>query len=233
MTCNNRTRVFLLPGLHGTGDLFDSFVKQRPPGFDPITVSYPRDRALSYEALACEVQSQITGGFPTVLIGESFSGPVALRLSSERPLGVIAVVLVASFVLPPAPSWLRFLPWQSLFHARIPLCKLRAIVAGSRDEKEILVKAGSIIRDVSANVLASRVRSALTVDARSWLGSCPVPLLYLAGARDCLVRPHSLASILECRPDVVCRTMQTSHFVLQLAPTQAWNAIVEFIREKT
>lgn len=233
MTCNNRIRVVLLPGLHGTGDLFDSFVKQCPPEFDPITVNYPRDRVLSYEALACEVQSHVTGSSPMVLVGESFSGPLALRLASKRPPGLIAVVLVASFVLPPAPSWLRFLPWQSLFHTRIPFYKLRAIAAGSRDEMEILVKAGRIMKDVSANVLASRVCSTLTVDARSWLGSCPVPLLYLAGARDRLVRPHSLASILECRPDVVCRTMQTSHFVLQLAPTQAWNAIVEFIRERT
>ncbi|MBI5684927.1 MAG: alpha/beta hydrolase [Verrucomicrobia bacterium] len=230
MILTNRIRVVLLPGLHGTSDLFNSFLRQCPSEFEPITIEFPRDRALSYEVLADEVQSRVKSSTPTVLVGESFSGPLALRLASEWSEGLIAVVLVASFVLPPAPSWLRFFPWRSLFHMRTPLYLLRTAVAGSLDEAEVLAKASRILGGISADALASRLRSTLTVDARPWLASCPSPILYLAGAKDRLIRRHCLNSILRCRPDVVCRTLQTTHFVLQLAPDDAWEAITSFLQ---
>ena len=229
---SKKIRIVLLPGLHGTTDLFDAFVAQCPAQFDPVMVSYPVDRVLTYEDLAAEVQNQIPGDAPVILLGESFSGPLALRLASNRPAGLIAVVLVASFVRPPAPSWLCCLPWDAIFFFRTPLYLLRALLTGSQEAAGILRRTSQIIRTVHPNVLASRVRSVLTVDARSWLQSCPVPILYLAGSQDRLVRRHCFDEILAIRPDVVQHCVPTAHFLLQLAPTEAWTAISKFVAEQ-
>ena len=173
----------------------------------------------------------MTGDTPFILLGESFSGPLALRLASDQPAGLIAVVLVASFVRTPAPSWLRWLPWGALFYFRTPLYILRALMTGSQDAAEILRRTSRLIRNVHPSVLADRVRSILTVDARTWLRSCPVPILYLSGSQDRLVRRHCFNQILTCRHDVVQHTVQTPHFVLQLAPAEAWAAISQFVAE--
>jgi pimeloyl-[acyl-carrier protein] methyl ester esterase len=227
-----RIRIVLLPGLHGTPDLFDSFVAQCPPQFEPVMVGFPSDRVLTYETLATEIQCQINSDAPFVLLGESFSGPLALRLAADRPAGLIGVVLVATFVRPPAPGWLRWLPWDALFRFRTPLYVLRALLTGSQDAAEILRRTNLVIRNVHPRVLAGRVRSVLTVDARSWLRSCPVPILYLMGSRDRLVRRYCLDEILTHRSDVIQRCVPTPHFLLQLAPTEAWTAIHSFVAEQ-
>ncbi|MFA5191371.1 MAG: alpha/beta hydrolase [Verrucomicrobiia bacterium] len=233
MIRNHKTRVVLLPGLHGTHDLFEPLLQHCPPEFDPLVISHPRDRELSYEELAGEVRTQITGYSPMILLGESYSGPLALRLASERPEGLVAVVLVGTFVLPPGPRWARFLPWELIFRMRTPIYVLRALVGGSPEDVAMVVKTAAILKNVSASVLATRLRSTLTVDARPWLAACPVPILYLAGAKDLVVRRHCLKSILRHRPDVVSRTLPTSHFILQLAPADAWKAITEFLQGET
>jgi pimeloyl-ACP methyl ester carboxylesterase len=232
VSVSKKVRVVLLPGLHGTADLFAAFIAQCPPQFEPVVVEFPVDRVVDYEALAAEVRGQITGDGPLVLLGESFAGPLALRLAAERPAGLVAVVLVATFVRPPALRLWRFLPWTMIFYWRMPIYVLRALLTGSREAAGVLQRTSRVLRGVCPAVLAGRVRSVLTVDARAWLRSCSVPILYLAGQEDRLVRRHCLDEILAQRPDVVHHFVPTPHFVLQLAPAEAWAAISDFVAAK-
>ncbi len=230
MTRNTKTRIVLLPGLHGTHHLFEPLLQHCPPEFEPVVISHPRDREHTYEDRAAEIRGQLKGHGPMILLGESYSGPLALRLAAEKPEGLVAVVLVGTFVLPPGPRWARFLPWEFIFRMRTPVYVLRALVGGSSGNAAMVVKANAILKSVSNKVLATRLRSTLTVDARPWLAACPVPILYLEGAKDYVVRRHCLKAIQRHRPDVVSRTLPTSHFILQLAPADAWKAITEFLK---
>src|SRR5437016_1461076 len=99
-----KIRVILLPCLNGTAHLFDEFIAKCPSEFEPIPISFPTDQIHSYESLATEIYNQIEGDSPLVILGESFSGPLALRFAAMQPAGLIAVVLVASFVMPPVPG---------------------------------------------------------------------------------------------------------------------------------
>jgi pimeloyl-[acyl-carrier protein] methyl ester esterase len=227
-----KIRIFLLPGLDGTAKLFDAFVRKHPPQFEPVPISYPPDRVLTYEELADEIRNQINGGTPMILLGESYSGPLALRLASGKPRGLLGVVLVATFVRPPVPSVVRFLPWRIGFRLRVPVYALRAVLAGRTASGGLLRRARDAVRGVSADVLAARVRSAVSVDARQWLKDCPAPILYIAGQSDRLVRPHCFHAIRKVRPDVIRREITAPHFVLQIAPAEAWLAIEEFVCEK-
>lgn len=99
--------LLLLPGLDGTGRLYDEFSAALPSQIDLRPLSYPADEALGYDELAERVRSELPTE-PWVLIGESFSGPLALKLAAERPAGLMGLVLVATFGRRPLPipAWL-------------------------------------------------------------------------------------------------------------------------------
>jgi pimeloyl-ACP methyl ester carboxylesterase len=223
-------RLLLLPGLHGTEELFRPFLDSAPPEFDLRVMSFPTDQILSYEALADRVQEHLKDTTPTVLLGESFSGPLALMAAERQPNGVVGVILVASFVLPPAPSWLRFLPWRLIFKISAPLYVLRALLANSKDAGVILRRTSGVMKNISPAVLAARIHSVLTVNATAALRSCGVPILYLIGSHDKIVRPWNLKKIRALRPDVVVGGIEAPHFILQYAPLQAWQSISKFIQ---
>lgn len=197
-----------------------------------MPIAYPPDRVLDYGSLADVVGERITDDAPMILLGESFGGPLAIRLASRKPKSLIGVVLVATFVTPPAPSIARFLPWRLGFRIRAPLYAIRAALAGKTASGDLLRRAREVVREVRADVLAARVRSTLTVDARDWLKDCRTPILYLAGKKDRLVKSRSFEAIQKLRPDVVRREIDAPHFVLQIAPAEAWRAIRNFVAEQ-
>ena len=78
--------VVLLPGLDGTGKLFAELVKSLDPGVSAIVVAYPRDQPMGYEELDTLVMSVLNKLPPDqryVLLGESFSGPLAIRIAAR------------------------------------------------------------------------------------------------------------------------------------------------------
>ena len=130
--------IVLLPGLHGTGRLFADFVRERPPGFVPRVIEYPCDRFLDYGDLLPFVRGQLPQDSDFVILGESFSGPLAVMLAAERPRGLRAVVLVATFVTRPRPRWTGSLPWRTLFLFRPPDFVLKWLVAGPAADTSLL-----------------------------------------------------------------------------------------------
>ena len=84
--------LVLLPGLDGTGEQFAPLLRELPSTIAPVTVRYPVDRALGYEELLPLALEQLPADCPFVLVGESFSGPLAIRLAAQRPPGLRALV---------------------------------------------------------------------------------------------------------------------------------------------
>jgi pimeloyl-[acyl-carrier protein] methyl ester esterase len=71
--------IVLLPGMDGTGALFEPLLGVIPACFSTQIVQYPPDRPLSYEQLLPLVREQVPVDRRLVLVAESFSGPLALR----------------------------------------------------------------------------------------------------------------------------------------------------------
>jgi pimeloyl-ACP methyl ester carboxylesterase len=226
-------RIVLLPGLHGTDTLFQDFIGRCPRPFDPISISFPTHKRLSYADLDDYVWERIPNDGPLVILGESFSGPLSLRLSTRRPAGLIGVVLVASFIRLIPPFWIWWLPWTLLFSFR-PLLKIvRAAVGAKTSEDSMLTQMVRAERKkVSSLVLAHRMREIGRMDAEPYLRNCPAPLLYLQSLRDHLVPRHSYDEIRSVRPDVGFEAFDTGHLVLQNEPVKTWKVISEFVRNK-
>ncbi len=97
-------KLFLLPGMDGTGTLFGPFVEALPEGFKGMPVAYPVDRPLSYSELAELVRKRLPVSESFVLLAESFSTPIAIQIAAENPPGLKAVILVAGFATSPTLS---------------------------------------------------------------------------------------------------------------------------------
>jgi pimeloyl-[acyl-carrier protein] methyl ester esterase len=216
-------RIVLLPGLDGTGTLFEGFTRAAPSGVHLDVAALPRE-PLSYPELAASLAPRLQLDADTVLLAESFSGPLAILLAQHRQLRTL--VLCNTFVVPPRPRALAALPFSLLFHLPLPGAIIRRYLVG-RDASDALVKqVQTTVATVPARVLAARVSSVLTVNVGREFAQCTSPLLYLRGTEDHLVSDASLDKLVKAAsvPVSVAR-IPGPHLLLQAAPDAAWRAI--------
>ena len=80
------TVLVVLPGLDGTATLHSAFVDAVYAAFDSVAViSYPSNQILDYVALEALVRAELPPVAAFVLLGESFSGPIALSIAANAP----------------------------------------------------------------------------------------------------------------------------------------------------
>lgn len=72
-------KLWLLPGMHGTTEMFEPLLAALPSRFDVAPLGYPRDVALGYDALLERLVQPVE---PFAIVAESFSGPS--RSASRR-----------------------------------------------------------------------------------------------------------------------------------------------------
>jgi pimeloyl-ACP methyl ester carboxylesterase len=222
-------RAVLLPGLDGTGDLFQELVAHAPAGIETQIVAYLPEEPLGYKACTRHVLRELDSGSPFVLLAESFSGPVAVAVAQERPVGLCGLVLCNTFVSNPAWSGYRFLPWKLLCGFPIPRLIVRHFLTGPEHAACFLEPIRAANQKVRPSVLATRMREVLTVDLRAIFGSLPFPVLYLRGAQDNLIGPQSLAKAMLCKPDMTVAELPGPHLLLQVEPEKCWSEIANFI----
>lgn len=222
----------LLPGMDGTGDLFDNFVEAAPQGVETTVVRYPTDEVLTYPEYVDLAESYLPpDGSPFVLLGESFSGPVAISLAARRPAGLRALVLCNTFAS--GPWWRGFghLPWNLLLGMPAPGLGLGYFLCGFSGMSRYADEIRATNSKVSPAVRASRLREALAVDVRPQLAELTCPVLYLKGTRDRLILARSLREITKANPAVRVERFDAPHILLQMRPDDCWRAITTFIED--
>jgi pimeloyl-[acyl-carrier protein] methyl ester esterase len=221
--------LILLPGLHGTAELFDPFLKFLPPCIPNRTISYSTRHFSAPKLLLARLASELQNERDMILLAESFSGPLALEYANKYPDRVRAVVLCCSFVRPPVPRGLCYLAGiPLLLQCPIPSFAIRVFLAGSRAPKSLVKETRREIRANNPLVLWHRIVQAAWINAVAALKACPVPILCLAGSRDRLIGERAVRRIRRARPDVPIRMIDAPHLLLQTAPRAAWKAICAF-----
>lgn len=224
-----RIPLMLLPGMDGTGRLFAGLMARLPGAIEGRVIAYPPDLALDYEQLLARVRPLCPTSGDWYVLGESFSGPLALRLAAERPPGLRGVILAASFVAPPV-RWLP--PWLVrpglLTIGRGLAGRVLGTGDGPRGLHAAFVAASA---SVAADVLACRARAILGVDLRPFAARlAAVPVLALVGQRDRVLGRGHVAAIAELLPQVLVRRFDAPHLLLQTRPAEAAAAISAFMR---
>ena len=216
-------RIVLLPGLDGTGALFDDFVRTAPATVRPEVASLPRE-PLGYAELVEQLAPRLQLTPDTILLAESFSGPLAILLAERQQ--VAALVLCNTFVTPPRWRALAALPLEPFFHLPLPAAVVRWFFVGSDAPGTLVERVRATVASVPPAVLASRVASVSSVDVADALARCSAPLVYLRGMNDRLVPEASVDAVVRAAsvPVSVMR-IPGPHLLLQAAPEAAWRAI--------
>jgi pimeloyl-ACP methyl ester carboxylesterase len=212
--------LVILPGMDGTGTLHDGVVAALGRDFQTTVAAYPSERALGYPELEAIVRALLPQDRPYMLLGESFSGPIAISIAASGPPGLIGIVLACSFARNPRPALAALRPFLGLLSAcllgQFTTAKLRAAL------KEALAT-------VSAPALRARARAILDIEVTPLLPRIAVPVLYLRGTADRVVPSACSEAILRGVPNARIVDIDGPHFLLQTAPQAAAAAIKNFV----
>jgi pimeloyl-ACP methyl ester carboxylesterase len=222
--------LVLLPGLDGTGTLFAPFIQALGPHVPTRVLAYPADRFLGYPELLAWVTPQLPRGIPYVLLGESFSGPVALLIATQRPPALRGLVLCATFASQPRP----------LLHgaARLPLSALTRWVPEIIRHRVLLGQGAPLtlrraltaaVERVRPDVLASRLAAALCLQPLADLERITVPALYLRATRDHLVPARAAREMAQRIRHLRRVDIEAPHALVQVAPEAAAAAVRAFL----
>ncbi|BDG02015.1 alpha/beta fold hydrolase [Anaeromyxobacter oryzae] len=232
MPARGATPAILLPGLDGSGRMYGPLVAAAPRGLGVRLVSFPPDQPLGYDDLLPLARAALPARGRFVLLAESFSGPLAIRLAAERPRGLVALVLAATFLhrpLNPILHPLRALVGARMFGLPMPGAAVRHFLAGPDAPNAIVDEVRQAMAAVSPEVVAHRSREALEVDVRETLARVDAPLLYLAPTRDRLIRTDVADEILSIRPDAEVALLDAPHMILQRCPHACLDRIEAFL----
>ncbi|MFB9262753.1 alpha/beta fold hydrolase [Bradyrhizobium erythrophlei] len=225
MSASDATPIILLPGMDGTGELLGSLA-ERLALVRPVQVcAYPLDRPLGYDQLAAYVVER-TPDRPFVILGESFSGPIAIELAAADPR-VVGLVLASSFARHPIPA--QFAALAPLIDFRwLPKGIIAAALMGSTATPELTARLCRILANLPHKVLQRRFRDVLRVDKRSRLRAITCPVLCLHGRSDRLVRRRQVDEILAEQPRCQIHRFEAAHMLLATHPDEAARAIDDF-----
>lgn len=222
--------VLLLPGLDGTGRLFEPLFAVLPPHIRAKAIAYPADETLELSALAALVLRQMPQE-KVVLLAESFSGLVALELLESAPARIRGVIFVCAFAEPPRPFLLRLAPVAARSATLIrstPAFLLRQCCLGSNATATQLERLREALASVSPEVLGQRLS---LIAARHSFGKAPidVPSCYIRASRDRLVPSHCATWFQRNIRHCAMQEIDGPHFLLQVRPREAADVIVNFM----
>ncbi|WP_315758108.1 MULTISPECIES: alpha/beta hydrolase [unclassified Bradyrhizobium] len=199
MTLPTTIAIVLLPGMDGTGELLKPLAERLSAHRFTQTIAYPLDRCLHYDELTAFVSRRLPKD-RFVILGESFSGPIAIEIAATHPR-VAGLILASSFARHPLPTWLsRF---TSLLDPRwLPSKLVAAAIMGPAAMTSLGLHLREVLRSLPPAILQARAKDALRVDKRDRLAETTCPALCVHGSSDWLVGRRQIAEILRHDPTV-------------------------------
>jgi pimeloyl-[acyl-carrier protein] methyl ester esterase len=212
--------------MDGTGSLLSDFIASLPRGIESVVVTYPTDTPLGYRELEALVSQKLPSE-PFILLGESFSGPIAIALAASGPVGLQGVILVGSFARRPVPA--------PVIVARVPFWKVStriaaAVLLGRWSSKDLRSRLSTATASVHPAVWRTRLHAVLSVDVVASLRMVSVPVLYLRGRSDRVVPRSAWSVIKDALPAARLVELDGPHFLLQAKPTESAAQVAEFAK---
>lgn len=224
--------LVLLPGMDGTGQLFAPLVAALGAGSEVKIVTYPTLGTLGYAELEAIARASVPTHSPFVLLGESFSGPIAISLAASSPRNLKGLILCCSFVRNPQPtlSCFRYLLGPISFK-HIPISIISFFLLGSFATTNLRAALTQTLSQVTPEALRARLEAVSTVDVSAKLAHVTVPVLCLSSLHDRVVPQAATTKISRLVPTARLAFLDAPHFMLQAKPEAAANEIELFLRD--
>jgi pimeloyl-ACP methyl ester carboxylesterase len=220
-----------LPGLDGTGRLHTAFHAALAGEIDSKSFPYPKDVPMGYDALVDFVMPQLPreGGY--VLLAESFSGPLAIKIASLAPPGLVGLIFCATFARNPSP-WLKALKplVRRISIKSIPRWARAPLMWGRVHPKAAPAQVDRAVAGVADEVLRHRLVSVLEADESQRLKALNLPVLILEARRDLLLPRRAARLLAQSLPQANHRVIDGPHLLLQSRPEECAAAVKDFMR---
>ncbi len=224
------TTLILLPGMDGTGTLFCDFIEALRGEFPTVVITHPPDQPLNYESLQSLAHAQLPSKGDLVVMGESFSGPVAVGLAAQHAGRVKALILCCSFATNPRPAlgrWAFLVPLLPVKCA--PRAAMVALMFGRFATPTLRNALHRAVSLVSSATLRARLASIAKIDRAAQLRKIAVPVLYLQATEDRLVPRKVGDSVVRTCVDARLVSLVGPHGLLQASPEAAAQEVRAFI----
>ena len=214
----------LLPGLDGSGTLYRPFRDALARQIRLRIVTYPDCPTWGLDDYVDHVERSLPHEERPLVIAESFSGPIALRLLRRRN-DLAGMVLVASFDDRPNPllAAANLVP-ISLVKAMAKRQRLlRFFCLGDDVRQEAVLSLRDAIERLSPATLRSRLELLRSLHPVGGTEGTTVPILCLIAGQDRLVVSRIAERTLW--RDASIHRIEGPHFLLQARPTECVAAI--------
>lgn len=222
-----------LPGLDGTGLSYGPLGEAMPKNTEVTVVSYPTGQKLSYRELVQCAYEQLPRNKPLVLIAESFSGPITISLASLPPSNIKGIVFCATFMKLPRSILLgtaKYVPLALLLRKPVPDFLLSFLCGGKPFSKRLVPLFRQIEKLVKPEVMAHRIRMLSDIDASADARRLNQPCCYIQAAQDKIVPTRCVDAFRKYLPDLVLKTVDGPHGILQAKPEECAAIITDFVK---
>ena len=217
--------------MDGTGEFLDGFLSALGSSCEVRIIRYPTDRALGYEELLELALLELPEGKPVFLLGESFGGPLALKVAAARKREVRGVLLVASFARYLKGRLRSVLPFLRVAPVVVPptwvlswlLTNGRGFAGEGRLRNTLLA--------LSRSAVKRRMEAVLDVDARNELKELHVPVLCLRAVHDRVVAAAAAEEVVAAARSGTVVVVPGPHFLLQCEAERCADIVRTFVRD--
>jgi pimeloyl-[acyl-carrier protein] methyl ester esterase len=205
MNAGNGLPIVLLPGLNGTARLLEDIRRRLEKTRPALAIGYPTDQQLGYAGLVEFVRERLPSG-RFVVLGESFSGPIAIELAARLPERVAGLVLRF-----PRPRW-----------------AMAEVLMGKSATPELKRALGETLATVANEVVAFRVGEAMRIDRLASLREVACPVLDLKGKQDWLLGDAPMREVMRTARRCEVREIDGPHMLLATHAAEAADALEAF-----
>lgn len=217
--------------MDGTGKLFAPLLATLGAEVTSIVVQYP-DWPLDYAGHVDVALRALPKDRPYILLGESFSGPIAISIAARSPVGLRGYILCSSFLTCPQAAGRLMRPWVALLSPQsAPEMVARYFPKGRFVTPELQRLHAEALNVVSPETLVARMKAIANVDARDDLMRVSVPGLFLRATDDRLVPSSAARAFAELAPNANVAEIEGPHLLLQSNPAAAIRVIRKFMCE--
>jgi pimeloyl-ACP methyl ester carboxylesterase len=226
-------KMILLPGLDGTGKLFQPLLEKLPPDMDILVISYPNNKLLSYNELVDYVLLYLPTNEKFILVAESFSGPIAYRISQQKNENLASIVFIATFLEQPRPTISKFLikfPLKYIFKFSAPIVILRYIFFSNNTDKRILQTFRKILKSIPVETTIYRIQQ-ISILQRA-LVKVDMNVYYILAKKDKIIPHKVINSFQNIFNKVKIYSLNSEHLVLQSFPMECSDIIINIVNEE-
>lgn len=220
-------KLVLLPGMDGTGLLFDKFTTACE--YECLIIPLPEDGEQNHMELVKRIIDKLPNE-DYVLLAESFSGALIPYIMQNAPRKPEAVILVASFLHTPRPLVISFI-------CQIPLHKLIGFPGAKLIIKFLCMKDGTdgqfnqlwtLLNKLDFLLMKSRLNAIKKM--RPPQDKFETPALCIIAKHDKLVPMHISTKLANIFSRLTHEIIDGPHFILQVKAEEAAWLINNFIK---